>query len=355
MVLHGVFGVPLLGDRVAPRCTRADGFLVAAVRRNHVSSQSRLRTSVQSSEELLAALKEWGVDTVVCGGLSRDLKDTLLAQGIGVIDNVACTCDDVVHALSLGTLQAGYGFANAGGDSQPPGTGVPARPSALVDCLRCMDRGCLVGSRCPAGSAGVPADLPPVSRAMLDAARDIAMEERQLCRLSELIYFCLEMQYRKIGIAYCSDLSEAAQILGAVVSRFFKVAAVCCKVNGAEPPDADPAVDHARHHTCDPLAQADLLNRAGTELNVIAGLCVGADSLFARASRAPVTTLFTKDRMLANNAFAALYSERYLHESMSGAAGLRRADEVDPGGTGGDLARLRGHGPTVRSKPGGES
>jgi uncharacterized metal-binding protein/predicted Fe-Mo cluster-binding NifX family protein len=348
MVLHGVFGVPLLGERVAPRCTRADGFLIATVRRNHVSSQSRLRASVESSEELLAALKERGVDTVVCGGLSRDLKETLLAQGFGVIDNVACTCEEVVHALSLGALQAGYGFAQAGGDDEPPRAG----GEGPVDCLQCRDRGCLVGSGCPAGAADVPADLPPVSRAMLDAARDIAMEERQLCRLSELVYFCLEMQYRKIGIAYCSDLSEAAQILGAVISRFFEVAAVCCKVNGAERPDADSAIDHARHHTCNPLAQADLLNRAGTDLNVIAGLSVGADSLFTRASRAPVTTLFTKDRMLANNAFAALYSERYLHESMSSAAGLRRADEV---GAGGDLAWPRDHGPTVRSKPGGES
>jgi len=44
------------------------------------------------------------------------------------------------------------------------------------------------------------------------------------------------------------------------------------------------------------------------------GLCMGVDSLFAKASAAPVTTLFVKDRSLANNPIGALYSEYYRKE-----------------------------------------
>ena len=42
---------------------------------------------------------------------------------------------------------------------------------------------------------------------------------------------------------------------------------------------------------------------------------VGADCVFNQASHAPITTLFVKDKSLANNPIGALYSEYYLRES----------------------------------------
>jgi uncharacterized metal-binding protein len=59
---------------------------------------------------------------------------------------------------------------------------------------------------------------------------------------------------------------------------------------------------------CNPILQARLLNQAGTDLNVVIGLCVGHDSLFYRYSDAYVTTLVTKDRVTGNNPAAALYT-----------------------------------------------
>ena len=58
---------------------------------------------------------------------------------------------------------------------------------------------------------------------------------------------------------------------------------------------------------CNPILQAKLLNEAGTDLNVVMGLCVGHDSLFYKYSDALVTTLVTKDRVLGHNPVAALY------------------------------------------------
>jgi uncharacterized metal-binding protein len=58
-----------------------------------------------------------------------------------------------------------------------------------------------------------------------------------------------------------------------------------------------------------------MLNSIGSDLNVIVGLCVGVDCVFAKASEAPVTTLFVKDKSLANNPIGALYSDYYLKEA----------------------------------------
>jgi uncharacterized metal-binding protein len=57
---------------------------------------------------------------------------------------------------------------------------------------------------------------------------------------------------------------------------------------------------------CNPIAQAELLNRAGCELNIVLGLCVGHDSLFFRHSKGLATTLVAKDRVLGHNPVAAL-------------------------------------------------
>ena len=48
-------------------------------------------------------------------------------------------------------------------------------------------------------------------------------------------------------------------------------------------------------------------------MNVVLGLCVGHDTLFIRHSKAPVTVLSGKDRVLAHNPVGALYlADSYL-------------------------------------------
>ena len=60
---------------------------------------------------------------------------------------------------------------------------------------------------------------------------------------------------------------------------------------------------------CNPVGQADLLNRAKTDLNIICGLCVGHDVVFTKISKAPVTTFIVKDRVLAHNPVGAVYCQ----------------------------------------------
>ena len=72
------------------------------------------------------------------------------------------------------------------------------------------------------------------------------------------------------------------------------------------------------HIACNPVLQAELLNQAGTELNIVMGLCVGHDSLFYKHAQGITTTLVTKDRVTGHNPVAALYNaESYYSDLMN--------------------------------------
>lgn len=307
-------GIPLLGNRVAPRCRCADGVLIVVSTRNRGSSHQWVPLEITNPLDLTAILRQYRVDTVVCGGISREERETLLSCAPTVIDNVACSVDEALAALEDGALRPGFGF---GADRTPE-----PRPGPRFDCLGCRDRKCLRGEPCIPSLRNVAAVVPPRDMKMLEAATDVSSEnERKLCRLAEVVYFGLEMGYRKIGIAYCLDLQEPAEILAGVLARSFDVVALCCKIGGVPRPEAVRPADVAATTSgippvsCNPVAQARLLNRADTDLNVIVGLCMGADCVFTRESEAPVTTLFVKDKSLANNPIGAVYSEYYLRES----------------------------------------
>jgi uncharacterized metal-binding protein/predicted Fe-Mo cluster-binding NifX family protein len=308
------WGIPLIADRVAPRCTCADTLLLATVSGGRVVSCTRMDLTVGSAVELVAALGQHGVETVVCGGVGPDVRETLDGQGIAVIDNVAGSAEEVITALDRGELHSGYGLSDHRVSGPSHTADGRARTGALdlwegIDCLACKERICLLGRDCLPATAPPHISTTPEQNEWLAAATDIVREEeRKLCRLAELVYFCLEMKFRRVGLAYCDDLTEPARILAGVLARFFEVVPVCCKVGGDAASDA-PGMP------CNPLRQAEILNASRTDLNVTAGLCIGADCVFNRASLAPVTALFVKDRSLANNPIGAVYSEYYLRES----------------------------------------
>jgi len=130
-------------------------------------------------------------------------------------------------------------------------------------------------------------------------------------RLGETILFAKELGLKRIGLAFCIGLSDEAKIIEEILSKHFEVVSVCCKVCGIDKKDfglqqISPQNDEVM---CNPAGQAQLLNEAETQLNVICGLCVGHDAIFAKLSDAPVTTLIAKDRVLAHNPAAAIYCQ----------------------------------------------
>lgn len=122
-------------------------------------------------------------------------------------------------------------------------------------------------------------------------------------RAHEIGPFARRAGFRKIGIAYCVGVAAEAEALERLLAEDFEVVRVGCKVGGI---DAGELYPGGRGATCNPVGQAAVLNDAATDLNVAMGLCLGHDILFAKHSRAPVTTLVVKDRVHAHNPIAAL-------------------------------------------------
>lgn len=133
-------------------------------------------------------------------------------------------------------------------------------------------------------------------------------------RIEDIMDFARRVGAVRLGIAHCAGLMSEAKIAREIfLNNGFEVEAVCCKVGSIEKgkvglKDEEKVYPGQFEALCNPVAQADLLDRAGTQLNIVIGLCVGHDSLFFKHSRAPVTVLVAKDRVLGHNPVAALYT-----------------------------------------------
>jgi uncharacterized metal-binding protein len=147
-----------------------------------------------------------------------------------------------------------------------------------------------------------------------ESARTEAAGYGRSTRIQEIMDFARRIGATRLGIAHCVGLIEEAKTASKIFeSQGFEVEAVCCKV-GSISKEKLGLTDEEKVHPgefealCNPIAQATLLAKAGTELNVVIGLCVGHDSLFFMHSKAPATVLVAKDRVLGHNPVAALYT-----------------------------------------------
>ena len=134
-------------------------------------------------------------------------------------------------------------------------------------------------------------------------------------RIKEIIEFGKLVHAKKLGVAFCAGLhDEAARIVTILEKAGFTVASVRCKCGAVDKTKLKVAKEYKIgdplkfEAACNPIVQAELLNNAGTDINIIVGLCVGHDMLFTMNSKAPVTTLIVKDRLLGHNPVIALYS-----------------------------------------------
>ena len=160
------------------------------------------------------------------------------------------------------------------------------------------------------------------NREIMIASAEVEFEGYcQWTRVQEIMEFARKIGARKIGIANCIGLIREARIVAKILrANGFEPYAVVCKVEGRAKssvgiPEKCEEIGPAM---CNPVLQARLLNKAGTDLNVVIGLCVGHDSLFYRYSDAYVTTLVTKDRVTGNNPAAALYTAESYYKKKFG-------------------------------------
>lgn len=135
-------------------------------------------------------------------------------------------------------------------------------------------------------------------------------------RLQEVMEFCERMEYKRLGLAFCGGLTNEAELLCEVLEKNeFQIVSVSCKCGGI-PKEKIGVKDEEKiriggfEPMCNPIAQAELLNDADTDFNIMLGLCVGHDSLFLKHIKGYATVFAVKDRVTGHNPLAALYTVR---------------------------------------------
>ena len=156
-----------------------------------------------------------------------------------------------------------------------------------------------------------------VRRVAIAAAETESENYCRMTRAAETVEFARKIGAKRIGLAHCVGLLAEAGIMARILwKNGFEVVSISCKCG--EQKKADIGISEACHNTgvniCNPILQAKYLNAQKTDLNILIGLCVGHDSLFYKYSEALVTTLVSKDRVMAHNTAGALYqADKYLH------------------------------------------
>lgn len=141
-------------------------------------------------------------------------------------------------------------------------------------------------------------------------------------RVEDTIALAKLMGWKKLGIGTCIGLlDESARLAEILTAQGFEPLSVCCKAGSIDKRELGIDEQHkVRPGTfepaCNPIAQARLLNQAQTDMNIIVGLCVGHDMLFAKYSEAPVTTLVVKDRVTGHNPVAVLYGQNFYYKRL---------------------------------------
>ncbi len=131
-----------------------------------------------------------------------------------------------------------------------------------------------------------------------------AGEKFSWTRIDEIIEYAKIRGMTRLGIATCYALLPESKLLSDILERNgFDVVSVSCLCGDVDPRD----MGMPGNIFCNPILQAEVLNREKTELNLMVGLCVGHDILFLRNCKAETTPFVVKDRALGHNPAAALY------------------------------------------------
>ncbi len=142
----------------------------------------------------------------------------------------------------------------------------------------------------------------------------------KLTRVEETIEFLQHIGAKKVGIASCVGLINETRLFTKILDKKgIDYYTVCCKIGSRDKSEAGVPDENKLNRgcgfeaMCNPILQAEMLNREKTDFNIIIGLCVGHDMLFGMHSKAPVTTLIVKDRVLAHNPVGALYTSETIY------------------------------------------
>ncbi len=160
-----------------------------------------------------------------------------------------------------------------------------------MQCALCRNKECLIGKNCSVIKSGL--DYSGDNLKSIQISAWLESDPTKRTKLEEIAIYSKRLGYRKIGIAFCIEHEREARLVYDILSRYFDVFSVCCKVCSIEKESLDirKTVESEFEAVCNPIGQALLLNDDRTDLNIMLGLKTGYDILFAKYSEAPSITL----------------------------------------------------------------
>ncbi|MGN1480352.1 DUF1847 domain-containing protein [Porcipelethomonas sp.] len=186
----------------------------------------------------------------------------------------------------------------------------------MLFCANCKIHSCSGNGKTPPGKC-------PTESGNFDQIKNIYRNEENMkiarvsgylstdytnTRIEETMKFAKGCGYKKIGLAFCIALEKEAAVIDKIFRyNGFETESVICKIGKIEKKELLDIENGNAPIMCNPIGQAEYLNDAGTDLNVVIGLCVGHDTLFFKYSNAPVSVLAVKDRVLAHNPLGGVY------------------------------------------------
>lgn len=97
--------IPVWRGRISPVFDVAGQLLLLDLSDGQPPAHQELVLEDEGAEQRAARLAELGVETLICGGVSRSLETTLAAQGVRVIAQVCGDVEEVLQAFLAGNLQ----------------------------------------------------------------------------------------------------------------------------------------------------------------------------------------------------------------------------------------------------------
>jgi uncharacterized metal-binding protein len=160
-----------------------------------------------------------------------------------------------------------------------------------VQCALCRIKECVKGKNCSVIKSGLEYTGNDLKAIQISAW--LESDGMKRTKLEEIAIYAKSLGYTKIGIAFCVEYEREARLVYDILSRYFEVFSVCCKVCSFEKASLEikKFKDIEYEAVCNPIGQAMLLNDDLTNLNIMLGLKTGYDILFAKYSEAPAITL----------------------------------------------------------------
>ena len=132
-------------------------------------------------------------------------------------------------------------------------------------------------------------------------------EKYSWSRIDEIMEYARLRGMRRLGIATCYSMTPESRHLSDILEHNgFEVVSVSCLCGETDPAE----LGLPRSVFCNPILQADVLERERTELNILVGLCVGHDILFLEHSQAETTPLVVRDNATVHNPVSTLYQSQ---------------------------------------------